>query len=354
MNSAYENARRRLRSGPRRWLVTGAAGFIGSNIVQSLLELGQTVIGLDNFATGHRRNLAEVRTAVGEERWLRFDMMEADICDAQACREAVRAVDFVLHQAAMGSVPRSLAEPLTANAVNIGGFLNMLTAAKDAGIESFVYAGSSSTYGDQRRLPNVEDSIGAPLSPYAVTKRVNELYADVFSRCYGFGTVGLRYFNVFGPRHDPEGAYARVIPKWALSMIEGEDVIINGDGETSRDFCYVENAVQANVLAALAQDSARGRVFNVGVGSGTTLNGLFSLLQEELARCHVHYDRAPIHREERAGDIRHLQADISRAERLLGYRPTHDLRQGLRAAIPWFLEYSRRNRSAGKRGKTGS
>lgn len=243
MTTRFESVTQELAATPRKWLVTGCAGFIGSNLLETLLKLNQTVTGLDNFATGHQRNLDEVKASVTPEQWARLTFIEGDIRDLEACRRAVQGVDFVLHQAALGSVPRSLKDPITTNEVNIGGFLNMLVAARDAGVKSFVYAASSSTYGDHPALPKVEENIGKPLSPYAVTKFVNELYADVFARSYGFETVGLRYFNVFGKRQDPNGAYAAVIPKWTAAMIQGEDVTINGDGETSRDFCFIDNAV---------------------------------------------------------------------------------------------------------------
>ncbi len=259
MTTRFDTVKNELSSSPRKWLVTGCAGFIGSNLLESLLKLGQTVVGLDNFATGYQRNLDEVRGSVTPEQWARFTFIEGDIRDLEACRRAVQGVDFVLHQAALGSVPRSLNDPITTNEVNIGGFLNMLVAARDAEVKSFVYAASSSTYGDHPALPKVEENIGNPLSPYAVTKYVNELYADVFARSYGFEAVGLRYFNVFGKRQDPDGAYAAVIPKWTAAMIQGKDVTINGDGETSRDFCFVDNAVQANILAAMRRPKAATR-----------------------------------------------------------------------------------------------
>lgn len=322
-----------------RWLVTGSAGFIGSHLVETLLRLDQEVVGLDNFATGHRRNLDEVQVAVGANRWRRHRFIEGDIRDPRTCAEACEGATFVLHQAALGSVPRSLADPATTHAVNATGFLNMLTAARDAGVERFVYAASSSTYGDHPALPKVEDVIGRPLSPYAVTKLVNELYADVYVRCYGTRAIGLRYFNVFGARQDPEGAYAAVIPRWVRAMLVGETVCINGDGETSRDFCYIDNAVQANLLAALSpQEDALHQVYNVAVGERTTLNRLFGLLQEILATTHPRVrELRPEHGEFRAGDVRHSQADISKAVRLLGYSPSHRIEDGLRQAMGWYL-----------------
>ena len=339
--SAIDKVRQELARQPRRWLVTGSAGFIGSHLVEALLDLDQTVAGLDNFATGHRSNLDEVRSAVGPERWRRFRFIEADIRDLDACREACRGADFVLHEAALGSVPRSLADPIATNQSNVDGFLNMLVAARDAGVRRFVYAASSSTYGDHEGLPKLEDTIGRPLSPYAVTKLVNELYADVFGRCYGVESIGLRYFNVFGPRQDPEGAYAAVIPRWIRAMLLDELVEINGDGETSRDFCYVDNAVQANLLCAVTDDPAAiNQVYNVALDERTSLNQLFALLRDAVAqRVEGAAGVRPIHREFRPGDVRHSQADIGKARRLLGYAPTHRLVDGIRAAMPWYLAH---------------
>lgn len=323
---------------PQRWLVTGAAGFIGSNLVETLLRNGQFVRGFDNFATGHQHNLDAVRGIVGESAWSNFEFVEGDIRDSARCARAVAGVDHVLHQAALGSVPRSIADPATSNAVNISGFLNMLDAARTAGVRSFVYAASSSTYGDEPNLPKREDRIGNPLSPYAVTKLVNELYAGVYARVYGFGSIGLRYFNVFGPRQDPDGAYAAVIPKWTAAMINGDEVAINGDGETSRDFCFVANAVQANLRSARSCIAAEAQVFNVAVGDRTTLNQLFALLRDTLATHQVHYAREPYYREFRAGDVRHSLADISLAMEKLGYRPSHVMAAGIAAAVPWYIE----------------
>jgi len=329
----------RLRAQPARWLVTGSAGFIGSHLVQTLLGHGQTVVGLDNFATGHRRNVDEVRSLVTPGQWLRHRFVEADIRDLDACREACREIDFVLHQAALGSVPRSLANPVATNSTNVDGFLNMLVAARDAGVRRFVYAASSSTYGDHQALPKVEERIGRPLSPYAVSKLVNELYADVFARCYEFPSIGLRYFNVFGPRQDPEGAYAAVIPRWTRAMLLGEEVTINGDGESSRDFCYIDNAVQANLLAATSDEPAAvNQVYNVAVDGRTALNRLFEILRDALAEFRPEVgDVQAVHREFRVGDVRHSQADIGKARRLLGYRPSHRLEEGVRAAMPWYV-----------------
>ena len=265
--SHYEEIKQKLLLRPKVWLITGVAGFIGSNLLETLLKLNQTVIGLDNFATGYQRNLDEVEGLVAPQQWKKFQFIEGDIREYAACEKAVKGVDYVLHQAALGSVPRSIADPVSTNAANITGFLNILDASKNEGVRSFTYAASSSTYGDHPSLPKVEDVIGSPLSPYAVTKYVNELYADVYARNYAFKTVGLRYFNVFGKRQDPGGAYAAVIPKWTASMIHNKKVFINGDGETSRDFCYIENAVQMNILSTTASDDAKNQVYNVAVSS---------------------------------------------------------------------------------------
>lgn len=336
----YQQVREELLAQPRRWLITGVAGFIGSNLLETLLKLNQHVVGLDNFATGHQRNLDEVRGLVDPDQWARFRFVEGDIRDEQSCHAVCEGVDHVLHQAALGSVPRSLADPITSNAANITGFLNMLVAARDAQVKSFTYAASSSTYGDHPALPKVEENIGKPLSPYAVTKYVNELYAEVFARSYGFTTVGLRYFNVFGRRQDPNGAYAAVIPKWAAALIDGHQVFINGDGETSRDFCYVANAVQANILSAFTSDpAARNQVYNVAVGDRTTLNQLFRLLREGLVVEGVCSDAQPTYQDFRPGDVRHSQADVSKARRLLGYEPTHNLKQGLDEALSWYVTH---------------
>ena len=329
----------RLRAQPQRWLVTGSAGFIGSHLLEVLLRHGQEVTSLDNFATGHRANLADVQRAVGEAAWARHRFIEGDIADLDTCAAAAQGAQFVLHQAALGSVPRSIKDPLASHRANATGFLNMLLAARDAGARRFVYAASSSTYGDSPTLPKVEDRIGRPLSPYAVTKYLNELYADVFGRCYGMNTVGLRYFNVFGARQDPNGAYAAVIPRWVAAMLRGETCVINGDGETSRDFCYVANAVQANLRAALA-DSAESanQVFNVAVGERTSLNELHGLLAELLGQLRPGLAVAPPqHAEFRPGDVRHSLADVSKAGRLLGYGPSHTVRQGLTEALPWYV-----------------
>lgn len=338
--SAYRDLLARLPREPRTWLVTGAAGFIGSNLVEALLKLDQLVVGLDNFTTGHQRNLEEVRSLVTPAQWARFDFMQGDIRQLDDCKRACEGVDYVLHQAALGSVPRSIADPITTNGTNLAGFLNILVAARDAKVKSFTYAASSSTYGDHPALPKLEENIGRPLSPYAVTKYVNELYADVFARTYGFEAIGLRYFNVFGRRQDPDGDYAAVVPKWSAAMIHGREVFINGDGETSRDFCYVDNAVQANLLAATVSDAAaRNQVYNVAVGGRTTLNQLFEALKLALAANGLTYDHSPTYRDFRAGDVRHSQADVGKARRLLGYEPEFDISGGIYAAMPWYVRF---------------
>ncbi|WP_253451591.1 NAD-dependent epimerase/dehydratase family protein [Halomonas sp. Y3] len=342
----FETLQAELAAAPRTWLVTGCAGFIGSNLLETLLRLDQRVVGLDNFATGFQANLDEVRSLVSPEQWARFLFIEGDICSLETCREAMtlegQPVNHVLHQAALGSVPRSIADPVASNAANISGHLNMLVAAKDAGVKSFVYAASSSTYGDHPALPKVEERIGRPLSPYAVTKVVNEMYAEVFARTYGFKATGLRYFNVFGKRQNPNGAYAAVIPKWAGAMLTDETLFINGDGETSRDFCYIANAVQANLLAATADDEAQGEVYNVAVSGRTTLNQLFGYLREALADQGVTYAQDATYRDFRPGDVRHSQADIGKARRLLGYEPSHTIVEGIFEAMPWYIEHFRR------------
>ena len=344
----YEQLRADLPKSPRSWLITGAAGFIGSNLLQTLLELDQHVVGFDNFATGHRGNLQEVEGCVTPAQWARFRFIEGDIRDPNACRRACDGVEFVLHQAALGSVPRSIADPSTTNSVNISGFLEMLMAARSAGVKRFVYAASSSTYGDHPGLPKIESLIGKPLSPYAVTKLANELYADVFASTYGFPSIGLRYFNIFGARQDPNGPYAAVIPKWTAAMIHNERVYINGDGQTSRDFCYVANAVQANLLAATAPDpAALNQVYNVAVGQRTTLNELFEHLRAMLAARFAHMAGfAPTYRDFQAGDVRHSLADIGKANRLLGYEPTHAIGKGLSEAMDWYLGHSGREPQA--------
>lgn len=338
--TAYKKLKQDLQAQPATWLITGVAGFIGSNLLETLLKLDQKVIGIDNFSTGHQHNIDAVQSLVSPKQWQEFSFINNDIRDADVCMEACKGVDYVLHQAALGSVPRSIEDPLTTNANNISGFLNMLVAAKDASVKRFVYAASSSTYGDHPALPKQEDVIGNPLSPYAVTKLVNELYASVFSRTYGFRSIGLRYFNIFGRRQDPEGAYAAVMPKWFSALIKGEDTLINGDGETSRDFCYIDNCVQANLLAATVTDeAATDQVYNVAFGQRTTLNELHQMIRERVATAYPECSsKEPVYRDFRAGDVRHSLADISKSEQLLGYSPEYSVRSGLDEAAKWYLE----------------
>lgn len=347
MTSAYEILKKELLRAPKTWLITGVAGFIGSNLLETLLTLNQKVVGLDNFSTGHRRNLDEVKISVSAEQWSHFEFIEGDIRALDTCRTACEGVDFVLHQAALGSVPRSLEDPITTNSTNIDGSLNMLVAARDAKVQSFTYAASSSTYGDHPSLPKVEDAIGKPLSPYAVTKYVNELYADVFASAYGFNSIGLRYFNVFGKRQDPDGAYAAVIPKWTAAMINGNDLFINGDGETTRDFCYVKNAVQANLLAANASDAVSlNQIYNIAVGERTSLNQLFDYLSRKLATYHPKLKvPPPIYREFRSGDVRHSLADISKAKKLLGYEPTYRIETAIDESLGWYVDFLKGDRN---------
>ncbi|AAZ18510.1 NAD-dependent epimerase [Psychrobacter arcticus 273-4] len=337
--TVYEQIKQTLANEPKTWLITGVAGFIGSNLLETLLLLNQKVVGLDNFATGFQHNLDEVQSLVSAQQWQGFTFIEGDIRNLADCQAACIGIDYVLHQAALGSVPRSIADPINTNETNISGFLNMLTAARDAKVASFTYAASSSTYGDHPALPKVEDAIGKPLSPYAVTKYVNELYADVFARTYDFNTIGLRYFNIFGKRQTPDGAYAAVIPKWTAAMIAGDAVYINGDGDTSRDFNFIENAVQANILSATATDEAKNEVYNVAVGGRTTLNTLFTALHENLALNGVNYTQEAVYRDFRAGDVRHSQADISKIQNALGYAPQFDIVQGIEKAMPWYVKF---------------
>jgi UDP-N-acetylglucosamine 4-epimerase len=352
---AYETLKARLINEQHTWLITGVAGFIGSNLLETLLKLNQRVVGLDNFATGHQRNLDEVQSLVEPSQWSNFRFITGDIRNLDDCKKAMTfcrsdagnnlsndkciSVEYVLHQAALGSVPRSVEDPITTNSANITGYLNMLVAARDAKVKRFVYAASSSTYGDHPDLPKVEDRIGKPLSPYAVTKYVNELYADVFGKTYGLQSMGLRYFNVFGSRQDPDGAYAAVIPKWIASMIKNEPVYINGDGETSRDFCFIENVCQVNLLAATSENTAAlNHVYNVAVGDRTSLNQLYEQLQLKLATIYPHLKPAkPVYREFRGGDVRHSLADISKAKTLLGYQPKHHVSDGLKLAMGWYV-----------------
>jgi len=337
----YHAIQTQLQNAPRKWLITGVAGFIGSNLLETLLNLGQEVVGLDNFSTGHRHNLTQVQEAVAPGQWQRFTLIEGDIRDLSACQAACSGVDYVLHQAALGSVPRSIEDPITTNENNISGFVNMLVASRDAKVKRFVYAASSSTYGDHPGLPKVEGTIGEPLSPYAVTKYVNELYAAVFARTYGLHSIGLRYFNVFGRRQDPNGAYAAVIPKWFAAMVRGQELFINGTGETSRDFCYIDNTVQANILAACVdKEEAVNQVYNVACGERTSLNELFAAIRERVVQfVPVAKSMEPSYREFRAGDVMHSLADISKARELLGYEPQYSLGAGLDLAAHWYVEH---------------
>jgi UDP-N-acetylglucosamine 4-epimerase len=333
----YEEIQEDLVKFPKMWLVTGVAGFIGSNLLETLLKLNQCVVGIDNFSTGHQSNIDDVRRLVTPKQWSNFNFIRGDIRNFQDCQRACSNVHYVLHQAALGSVPRSLVDPIATNDTNVSGFLNMLVSARDAKVQSFIYAASSSTYGDHPVLPKVEQNIGNLLSPYAVSKYVNEIYSEIFARCYGFRGIGLRYFNVFGPRQDPSGAYAAVIPKWTLALLKNEPVEINGDGETSRDFCYIENVIQANLLAATALgEDVTNQIYNVAVGERTTLNELFQTLRDALHTFGVDSNTLPIYRDFRSGDVRHSQADVSKAKRLLGYNPSHSFKAGIEATVSWY------------------
>ena len=336
----YQEIQHHLSTNRYRWLITGVAGFIGSNLLEALLKLNQTVIGLDNFSTGYQHNLDQVRSIIGSDIWNNFQFIQGDIRDLDECKAACKDVDFVLHQAALGSVPRSINDPILTNENNVSGFLNMLVAARDAKVKRFVYAASSSTYGDHPGLPKVESVIGQPLSPYAVTKYVNELYADVFARCYQTESVGLRYFNVFGPRQDPNGAYAAVIPLWVSALIKNKTLYINGDGETSRDFCYVDNVVQANLLSALTtNEAAVNEVYNVALNERTSLNQLYQMMHALLLDRFPHLETyRPEYVDFRKGDVRHSQADITKARNLLGFEPSHAIREGMKSAMTWYVD----------------
>ena len=336
--NSYQQLIKSLKKNQHKWLITGVAGFIGSNILETLLLLNQKVVGLDNFSTGNKHNLKEIQSLVSLEQWKNFNFIEGDITSIRDCNKACKDIDYVLHQGALGSVPRSINNPIASNEANISGFLNMLVAAKDANVKSFTYAASSSTYGDHPALPKVEENIGKPLSPYAVTKYVNELYADVFAKTYGFKTIGLRYFNVFGKRQDPNGAYAAVIPKWINSMISGNNIYINGDGETSRDFCFVENAVQANLLSAVAKESSKNEVYNVAVGDRTSLLTLFEYIKETLHINDINYSKNIEFLGFRDGDVRHSQAQILKANNKLGYEPEFNIVEGIKKAMPWYIK----------------
>jgi len=331
-----------LNANPKKWLVTGVAGFIGSGILEELLNLGQTVVGLDDFSNGKQENLDDVKEQVGPEKWQRFHFFEVDIRNLSDCQKTCHGVDYILHQAALGSVPRSIDDPITTNQCNIDGFVNMLVAAKDASVKRFVYAASSATYGDHPKLPKVEDEIGRPLSPYALTKYVNELYADVFARTYGLQSIGLRYFNVFGKRQDPNGAYAAVIPKWIGAFLSGQRPVINGDGETSRDFCYIDNVVQSNILSAVSKnEKAVNQVYNIAYGERTTLNELYTLIKRGLLAFRPEIESIePIYGTARVGDVRHSLADITKAHSLLGYDPAYDVKEGMKKTVDWFVEKS--------------
>jgi UDP-N-acetylglucosamine 4-epimerase len=346
---SYLKLKEHLATNQYNWLITGVAGFIGSNLLQELLELNQKVMGLDNFLTGKKHNLNEVKKIVSKEQWKNFYFVQGDLCDLDTCMEITKNINYVLHQAALGSVPRSIKDPIKTNEINTSGFLNILVSAKNADVDSFTYAASSSTYGDHTALPKSEDVIGKPLSPYAVTKYVNELYAEVFNTNYDFNSIGLRYFNVFGKRQDSAGMYAAVIPKWIYSMMRDEEVFINGDGSTTRDFCYIENVIQANLLAAtIGNDLMSGiensskafnQIYNIAVGDRTSLNDLYFFLKENLLQKFSHLENSmPTYRDFRLGDVRHSQADISKAKDLLGYSPSHSAKDGLREAMKWYIE----------------
>lgn len=333
-----EQVRNELIGNPKKWLITGVAGFIGSNLLEELLNLNQIVVGLDNFSTGFQSNLDEVKASVTKQQWSNFNFIEGDICDFETCIAAVKGTNYILHQAALGSVPRSIENPLATNNSNITGFLNILQAAKNENVDSFTYAASSSTYGDHPALPKVEENIGNPLSPYAVTKYVNELYAGVYAKVYDFKTIGLRYFNVFGRRQNPNGAYAAVIPKWIGSALNSEEIIINGDGETSRDFCYIDNVVQMNLLAATTNSENKDNIYNVAVGDRTSLNQLYIYITKYLETITNKRYPSPSYKNFRAGDVRHSQADINKAKSLLGYTPKFNIQSGIELTIQWYIK----------------
>lgn len=339
--SKYLKIKKNLLLEPKKWLITGVAGFIGSNLLQELLELNQWVVGADNFSTGMEKNLEDVKKQVTKKQWSRFDFYKGDISKKSFCKLICKDIDYVLHQAALGSVPRSLKDPLKTNNSNVTGFLSMLVAARDSNVKNFVYAASSSTYGDHKALPKKEDRIGKPLSPYAITKYVNELYAEIFFKSYQFNSIGLRYFNVFGKRQSPNGAYAAVIPRWLYAIANNKNVYINGDGTTSRDFCYVENAVQANILAATSNNAdVLNQIYNIAVGDRTSLNDLHQIITKEIKKCRNIRCLNPVYRDFRDGDVLHSQADISKAQKLLGYRPTHNIRSGIQSSISWYLKHN--------------
>ena len=346
MINKYIELQEHLKNNKYVWLITGVAGFIGSNLLEKLLILNQKVIGLDNFATGHQHNIDQALEDASSSTSIKisnlkknFTFIEGDIKSLSSCKTACKNVDYILHQAALGSVPRSIEDPIETNKTNVDGFLNMLTSARDAKVKRFVYAASSSTYGDHPNLPKIEDEIGSPLSPYAVSKLVNELYADVFSKTYGFNTIGLRYFNIFGKRQDPNGPYAAVIPKWVDSILNGSNIFINGDGTTSRDFCYIDNVVQMNLISATVKDKkATNQIYNVALNERTSLNELYEKILERVVLSTPAVSRAkPIYLDFRVGDVLHSQADISKARMLLQYEPSHNISAGLDVAMDWYI-----------------
>lgn len=340
MPNTYNKVRTQLLLDTKRWLITGVAGFIGSNLLEALLQLKQHVVGLDNFSTGHRHNLDDVRKAVGEDRWNKFTFIEGDIRNIKDCRKACKRIDIVLHHAALGSVSASIKDPILTNQSNIDGFVNMLVAARDAGVARFIYAASAATYGNAPALPQKENNTGKPLSPYALTKHVNELYADVFAGIYGLECIGLIYFNIFGKRQDPEGAYAAVIPRWIMEMSKGTAPRINGDGRTSRDFCYIDDVIQANLLAAMTKKKkAINQVYNIAFGKRLTLNSLFKLIRSAVTVSKPEAGKIePVYGPSRPGDVRHSQADISKARSLIGYNPGNAPISGLDKTVKWFIE----------------
>lgn len=337
MSTRFKQMLNNLAHNPKRWLVTGVAGFIGSNLLEFLLLNNQMVIGLDDFCTGFQHNLDSVRAKVGD-KWSNFFFAEGSICSLETCHMVCEGVDYVLHEAALGSILRSIADPIATNATNVTGFLNMLVAARDAKVKSFTYASSSSTYGDNQDLPKREERVGKPLSPYAITKLVDELYAMIFAKVYDFKSIGLRYFNVFGPRQNKKGAYAAVIPTWISAMRQNEAIYINGDGETSRDFCFVNNVIEANILAATADEIAKNQIYNVALNDKTSLNELFAAIKESLAENGIEYTQEPIYREHRIGDIAHSQAEITKARNYLGYEPQFKIKEGIKKTVAWYVE----------------
>lgn len=345
----FEEISSYLKKNQHTWLITGVAGFIGSNLLEALLKLNQKVVGFDNFDTGYQHNINEAISdaaislkSTQAEVSKNFKFINGDIRILNDCINACKKIEYVLHHAAIGSVPRSIQDPIYTNKANIDGFLNMLVSANEAKVKMFVYAASSSTYGDSKELPKIEDRIGKPISPYAVTKLVNELYADVFNSVYGFNSIGLRYFNIFGKRQDPNGAYAAVIPQWINRILNNQSIYINGNGKNSRDFCYVENVIQINILSALSENkNSHNEVYNVAFNDRTSLNRLHDLINSELLKKLPNLDsNKPIYREPRAGDIMHSLADISKAEKMLNYKPEYNIEHGLNLTIDWFIKNS--------------